>query len=119
MNVLINHFNGCQSFTIDTESDHCAYEIALIEGHSIRARLPSFILFTELNHIPPSSFILFQGLFELGNTITSWESPRSELGKALNYQPFPFPLALEFINVQLKCKSSMEDQLLHSEIILI
>ncbi len=50
MNVIINYVNGCRSFTIDTESDHCTYVIALIKGHSISARSQFFVLFTGLDH---------------------------------------------------------------------
>jgi hypothetical protein len=112
MNVIINHVNGCRSFTIDTESDHCIYVIALIKGHSISARSQLFVLFTRLDHWTSLDLILFQDLFELGNTIMSWESPLSDLEKALNYQLFPFPFPWFIHSWSIEFKSSIEGHLL-------
>jgi hypothetical protein len=83
---LIDHFQSCYRYSVDTESDRFTNELSLIQIHSIPRRLPSFVILLELKHLPPVESMLYdqikallQLLFRLGNTIYSWGSLSKEL----------------------------------------
>ena len=84
--MLINHFESCCRYSIDTESDRFTNELSLIQIHSIPRCLPSFIILLELNHLPSVMStlhdqikILLHRVFRLGNTIYSWGPLSKEL----------------------------------------
>ncbi|CAF5146468.1 unnamed protein product [Rotaria magnacalcarata] len=67
ISTLINHFESCYRYSIDTESDRLTNELSLIQVHSIPQHLPSFIVLVELNHLPASDTEI---LFFLGDRCT-------------------------------------------------
>ncbi|CAF4640267.1 unnamed protein product, partial [Rotaria sp. Silwood2] len=112
ISTLINHFESCYRYSIDTESDRFTYELSLIQVHSIPQNLPSFIVLFEINHLPPSDTflfgkikLLFRLLFRLGNIIFSWGSMSDELKSAVRMNLFTWPSLALLINLQDKFPS--------------
>ncbi|CAF4275970.1 unnamed protein product [Rotaria magnacalcarata] len=60
ISTLINHFESCYRYSIDTDSDRFTNELSLVQVHSIPQHLPSFIVLFELNHLPSSNTLLFE-----------------------------------------------------------
>ncbi|CAF1433567.1 unnamed protein product [Rotaria sordida] len=107
ISTLINHFESCYRYSIDTESDRFTYDLSLIQVHSIPQHLPSFIVLFEINHLPPSDSslmgkikLLFSLLFRLGNIIFSWGSMSDELKSAIQMNLFTWPVSALCINLQ-------------------
>ncbi|CAF2959876.1 unnamed protein product [Rotaria sp. Silwood2] len=107
MSTLINHFESCYRYSIDTESDRLTNELSLIQVHSIPQTLPSFIVLFELNHLPPIDTLLYEKiqllfcvLFRLGNIIFSWGSISDELKPAVRMNLFTWPSLALLINLQ-------------------
>ncbi|CAM2727911.1 unnamed protein product [Rotaria socialis] len=107
ISTLINHFESCYRYSIDTESDRFTNELSLIQVHSIPQHLPSFIVLFELNHLPSSNTLLFEKinllfrfLFRLGNTIFSWGSMNTELQSVIRMNLFTWPSLALLINLQ-------------------
>ncbi|CAF4775035.1 unnamed protein product, partial [Rotaria sp. Silwood2] len=107
ISTLINHFESCYRYSIDTESDRLTNELSLIQVHSIPQHLPSFIVLFELNHLPPiDTFLyekiklLFRFLFRLGNIIFAWGAMSSELKHAIRMNLFTWPSLALLINLQ-------------------
>ncbi|CAF3870894.1 unnamed protein product [Rotaria sp. Silwood1] len=107
ISTLINHFESCYRYSIDTESDRFTYELSLIQFYSIPQKLPSFIVLFELNHFPPSDTLLFEKikllfrlLFRLGNIIFSWGPMSDELMPAVRMNLFTWPVPALLFNLQ-------------------
>ncbi|CAM4779814.1 unnamed protein product [Rotaria magnacalcarata] len=107
ISTLINHFESCYRYSIDTESDRLTNELSLIQVHSIPQHLPSFIVLVELNHLPASDTVLFEKikllfcfLFRLGNIIFSWGSMHTELAPVIHINLFTWPSLALVINLQ-------------------
>lgn len=107
ISTLINHFESCYRYSIDTESDRFTYDLSLIQVHTIPENLPAFIVLFELNHFPSSTSLLFDKikslfhlLFRLGNIIFSWGSMSMELRLAVHMNFFPWPPSALMIDLQ-------------------
>ncbi|CAF4194585.1 unnamed protein product [Rotaria sordida] len=94
ISTLINHFESCYRYSIDTESDRFTYDLSLIQVHSIPQHLPSFILLFEINHLPPPDSLL------MGNIIFSWGSMSEELISAVQMNLFTWTVPALLINLQ-------------------
>jgi hypothetical protein len=105
--TLLNHFESCYRYSIDTESDRFTYELSLVQVQSIPRQLPSLIVLFELNHFPSSDSLLmkkirslFHLLFRLENTIFSWGPMHVELKPAISMNLFKWPVSGLLINLQ-------------------
>ena len=107
ISTLINHFESCYRYSIDTELDRFTYDLSLIQVHSIPQHLPSFIVLFEINQFPSSDSLLiskikslFNLLFRSGNTIFSWGPMSKELRPAVEMNLFQWPTSALFIDLQ-------------------
>ena len=109
MDMILTHFETCDSFTIDTDWLRCPSNLALIQIQSIPVTLPSYVLLVQLRHLPKKDSLLFkkvQSLFTIilkeSKTIYSWGSLSKELEFATPYSLFSLPIQVKEINLQSK-----------------
>jgi hypothetical protein len=96
MQTLINHFDSCYKYSINTESDRETNELSLIQIQTIPCSLPSFVVLLEVNHLPPVHSSLHDRLkalllllFRLGNSIFGWGPLSTELDPLLTMNLIP------------------------------
>ena len=107
--LLINHVEQCQRFSIDTESRGNSKVAFLMQIHSIPVESPSFVILVQLNYLPmPTSelfdrikFLLFL-LFRRHNVIYAWGPSDNELEWVLSYDLFTLSVECEFVDLQKK-----------------
>jgi hypothetical protein len=107
MNLLINHVQSCNQFTIDTESEKSNNELALIQIQTLSRRLPTFVIFIELAHLPTEHSHMyvkikkfFELVFRLGNELYSWGDMTRELYPIKDYNLIKWPLLPSMIDIQ-------------------
>ena len=107
MQLLINHVEHCEEYSIDTEGDKSTKELALIQIQSIPDESPMFVIIVELSHLPsygsPSKVMikkLFRLIFRSGNKIHTWGSLERELSLIKNNELFNWPIEATQYNIQ-------------------
>ena len=107
MNLLVNHVQSCNQFTIDTESEKSNGELALIQIQTLPQRLPTFVILIELAHLPAedsSKYMkiknYFDLVFRLGNELYSWGDMENELCPIKYYNLIEWPLESSMIDIQ-------------------
>jgi len=107
--LIIEHFEQCYHYSIDTESDKNNHELCLIQVQSIPRRLPMFVVLVALKHLPlPGSPLfmklesMFSLLFRLENTVFSWGELRHEIRNIQDYNVGSWIIRADLINLQNK-----------------
>jgi hypothetical protein len=109
LDIIIQHFRSCRLYSIDTESSGRSSNVSLIQIHTIPSVLPSYLLLVQLHHLPPINSLLFtkiqlifQLLFSISNILYGWGNLKVELGHALKYSLFTFPMEARCVDLQLE-----------------
>jgi hypothetical protein len=78
MQMLIDHVQKCDEYTLDTESKKSTGQLALIQIQTIPHQLPLFVILLELTYLPPIETsidamikLFFQVIFKSGNNLYS------------------------------------------------
>jgi hypothetical protein len=107
MNLLVNHAQSCNQFTIDTESERSNGQLALIQIQTLPQCLPTFVILIELAHLPPEDSHMyveikkfFDLVFRQGNELYSWGDMEQELRPIKDYNLIKWPLLPSMINIQ-------------------
>jgi hypothetical protein len=107
MQLLIDHVERCEEYSIDTEGDKSSKETTLLQIQSIPFEFPIFVIIVELSHLPahdsPSNaFIkkLFRSIFRSTNKIYIWGSAEKELSSIEDNELFECPIKAKHYNIQ-------------------
>ena len=108
LQLLINHVERCEEYSIDTEGDKITTELALIQIQTIPHEFPMFVIIVELSHLPlsgsPSNVLiknLFRIIFRSTNKVYTWGSLGKELASIKDNGLFDWPIKTKQFNIQL------------------